>query len=123
MGGLAVMFGIGGLQGVIGLPITSLGGGCGGMMGFAVSYLRGGCVGVVRLVVFSLRGGRVGGMGLAVLYLRGARVGVVGLVTSYHAWRSRRGRRACSIVGARRRSRRWWGRACGCCTYVAVALV
>ena len=81
-------------------------------MGFAVSYLRGGCVGVVRLVVFSLRGGGVGVMGLAVLYLRGGRVGVVGLVTSSMRGGRVAGRRACSIVRAQRRSRRWWGRAC-----------
>ena len=65
MGALAVMFGIGGFQGVIGLPITSLPGGCGGVTGFAVSYLRGGCVGVSRLV-FAPCGVGVGMMGLAV---------------------------------------------------------
>jgi hypothetical protein len=56
-----VISGIGGLHGVIGLPITSLPGG----VGLAVLYLRGGCVGVVRLV-FSVGGDGVGMMGLAV---------------------------------------------------------
>ena len=65
MTGLAVIYGIGGLHGVIGLPPTSPRGGCGGVMGFAVSYLRGGCVGVSRLV-FAPCGVGVGMMGLAV---------------------------------------------------------
>ena len=104
--GLAVISGIGGLQGVIGLPITSLRGGCGGVMGFAVSYLRGGCVGVVRLVVFSLRGGGVGVNGTCrVVPTRRSRrrsraCDVHPCAEVASAWR-----RACGIVGARRRSR------------------
>ena len=96
MTGLAVIYGIGGLHGVIGLRPTS----ATWMLRqcVAVSYLRGGCIGVVKLVVFStrrarrrngtfrvaparrsrrrsrrlvissMRGGRVAGGGLAVLY-------------------------------------------------------